>query len=425
MSVTTSDVRPSPPATVHAREEYLPKPAVERDGIGLCLSGGGYRATLFHLGALLRLNELGVLDKVKTISSVSGGSIMTAALAAAIVKRAGLLGGLSRAEWGKDLSGPVRAFTRKNIRTWPVLKRVLLPWNWFRSATGVETLAATYEKELTPLLLAQLPITPRFVLCATDLSYGVNWTFTREDLGDWQAGYRSPPGDWPLGRAVAASSCFPPVFNPLPIGMEPSELKQGHAPQGPLRDSCIKGLRLSDGGVYDNLGLEAVWKDHKSVLVSDGGALLNPEGDKNLLWRLARYVAIQGNQDHALRIRWLISNLTSGLMTGTYWGVGGAGSSYGVPDWYSKAFATEVIAGIRTDLDAFSDAEAAVLENHGYLLADTALKTHAASLLPANPPPVSAPHPEWLPPNRSETELREALKDSGKRNYLGRTQEPA
>jgi NTE family protein len=424
MSATTGDPRPYPQATVHASEKYLPKPAVERDGIGLCLSGGGYRATLFHLGALLRLNELGILDRVKTISSVSGGSIMAAGLAAAIVKRAGPLGGLSRAEWEKDVSGPVREVTKKNIRTWPVLNR-LLPWNWLRSATGVETLAATYEKELTPLRLAQLPITPRFVLCATDLSFGVNWTFTREDLGDWQAGYKAPPGDWPLGRAVAASSCFPPVFNPLPIGMEPSELKLGHAPQGPARDSCIKGLRLSDGGVYDNLGLEPVWKDHKTVLVSDGGALFNPEGDKNLLWRLKRYVSIQGNQDHALRIRWLISNFTSGLMTGTYWGVGGAGSNYGVPDWYSKSLARDVIAGIRTDLDAFSDAEAGVLENHGYLLADTAVKTHAATLLPPNPPPVRPPHPEWLPPRRVEAELREALKDSGKRNYLGRTYEPA
>src|SRR5450759_332486 len=44
-------------------------------GIGLALSGGGFRAMLFHAGALLRLNELGVLSRVARISSVSGGSI--------------------------------------------------------------------------------------------------------------------------------------------------------------------------------------------------------------------------------------------------------------------------------------------------------------------------------------------------------------
>src|SRR5215813_5016514 len=49
-------------------------------GVALCLSGGGYRAMLFHLGALWRLNELGQLSKLDRVSSVSGGSIVAAAL---------------------------------------------------------------------------------------------------------------------------------------------------------------------------------------------------------------------------------------------------------------------------------------------------------------------------------------------------------
>lgn len=49
-------------------------------GLGLCLSGGGYRAMLFHLGALLRLNEAGLLARVDRVSSVSGGSITAATL---------------------------------------------------------------------------------------------------------------------------------------------------------------------------------------------------------------------------------------------------------------------------------------------------------------------------------------------------------
>src|SRR5262249_26670896 len=47
----------------------------------LCLSGGGFRATLFHLGVIQRLNELGVLARLSTISSVSGGSILNGVLA--------------------------------------------------------------------------------------------------------------------------------------------------------------------------------------------------------------------------------------------------------------------------------------------------------------------------------------------------------
>ena len=48
------------------------------EGMALCLSGGGFRAMLFHTGALWRLNELGFLPILKRISSVSGGSIIGA-----------------------------------------------------------------------------------------------------------------------------------------------------------------------------------------------------------------------------------------------------------------------------------------------------------------------------------------------------------
>jgi NTE family protein len=44
--------------------------------VGLSLSGGGYRAAMFHLGSLLRLSEAGLLPRLRTVSSVSGGSIV-------------------------------------------------------------------------------------------------------------------------------------------------------------------------------------------------------------------------------------------------------------------------------------------------------------------------------------------------------------
>ena len=50
------------------------------EGIALCLSGGGYRAMLFHVGVLWRLNDLGYLQKLDRISSVSGGSIIAGVL---------------------------------------------------------------------------------------------------------------------------------------------------------------------------------------------------------------------------------------------------------------------------------------------------------------------------------------------------------
>src|SRR5213594_2666876 len=84
-------------------ERYSPRPKHERRGIGLCLSGGGFRATLFHLGALRRLNEFGILAKLRTISSVSGGSITAAHLATRI---AWPLGG-PLPDWEDRVAGPL------------------------------------------------------------------------------------------------------------------------------------------------------------------------------------------------------------------------------------------------------------------------------------------------------------------------------
>jgi predicted acylesterase/phospholipase RssA len=49
--------------------------------LGLALSGGGLRATLFHLGVVRFLRDAGLLRDVTHVVSVSGGSILGAHLA--------------------------------------------------------------------------------------------------------------------------------------------------------------------------------------------------------------------------------------------------------------------------------------------------------------------------------------------------------
>src|SRR5438876_9801707 len=126
--------------------------AEARSRVGLCLSGGGFRATLFHLGALRRLNELGVISKLDAISSVSGGSITAAALATALAAGAPL-------DWDRGVVAPLRAFTSRDRRTAAVFAR-LLPWNWFRSDTGVRALEREYAAHLMLLRLTALPERP-------------------------------------------------------------------------------------------------------------------------------------------------------------------------------------------------------------------------------------------------------------------------
>ncbi len=257
------------------------------------LVGRGFRAALFHLGALRRLNELAILSKLDAISSVSGGSIISAHLAERV--RPWPARGAVLDDWEGQVAEPFRLFTSKNLRT-PVLLKRLLPWNWFRSSNGVHELAKSYEKEITRLKIHDLPDRPRFIFCATDMTYGVNWTFEKTRVGDYQAGYASPPPpDWRVARAVAASSCFPPVFNPLPVELGPGQLRGGLDQSGRKRDLCIAGLCLTDGGNYDNMGLEPVWKAYRVVLVSDGGAVFEHQPDRNLFLRLSRYTDILGN----------------------------------------------------------------------------------------------------------------------------------
>jgi NTE family protein len=396
-----------------AQSEYLPKPERQRRGIALCLSGGGFRSSLFHLGAMRRLNELGALSRVDVISSVSGGSIVSAHLATRLDEWPEA--GAAVPRWEENVSAPFRAYASKNVRT-PALLQRLLPWNWTRSSTGARALARSYERKLaerggTPLRLSDLPQRPRYIFCATDMAFGVNWVSTREEVGDYQIGYVPPPPEWTVGRAVAASSCFPPVFNPLPIELAPEQFADGRALGRADYRECVRGLRLTDGGNYDNLGLEPVWKDAEYVIASDGGAVFEAEPDRSLVWRLSRYTDILGNQVLALRKRWLISNFLAGELKGTYWGIGSdtAGYKSGVPG-YSKELIAEVISKVRTDLDAFSPAEAEVLENHGYMLAEAAVKRHLPSLS-ALPAPFAVPHPAWL----DEAKVRRALADSAKR----------
>jgi hypothetical protein len=127
------------PAGVAPAEKFLPLQSGARSGLVLCLSGGGFRAALFHVGALRRLNELGILARIDEISSVSGGSIVAVQLAT--VLRPWPVEPLI--DFESNVAAPLREFTRRNLRTIPMLKR-LLPWIWYRSSTGVEGLAETY-----------------------------------------------------------------------------------------------------------------------------------------------------------------------------------------------------------------------------------------------------------------------------------------
>jgi NTE family protein len=406
-----------------AQEAAKVLPQRERRGTALCLSGGGYRAALFHLGACRRLNEVGLLKSLDAISSASGGSIFAAHLAKRILDTRGSC----FSDYEDSIAKPFREFAKIDIRTSPALAR-LLPWEWANAGAGAESLAQQYQKHLVgDLLLGELPDKPRFIFCATDLAFGVNWTFSKAHVGDYLAGFMS--GDranqQTVATAVATSSCFPPVFRPLPLGLDPGDLSGGLAPSDDQRDECVRQIALGDGGIYDNMALEPVWKAYATVLVSDGGKPFTFAKESDTPHELYRIHDVMANQAEAVRKRWLIASYIRKDYAGAYFGIRNAVTEYPTAEvvGYSKELATQTIAKIRTDMDSFSDAETAVLEVHGYTLADAAFKAHVASGV-SDTPKLEPFHPEWWPVTGSgrgefESQVAEALKDSSHVHVLG------
>ncbi|HUK33575.1 MAG TPA: patatin-like phospholipase family protein [Vicinamibacterales bacterium] len=359
----------------HARRSYVPLPKDQREGIALCLSGGGFRAALFHLGALRRLNELGILSQIKTVTAVSGGTMIAAHLAHNVTKWRP--GPMSPSDWDQKIAEPFRRFASRNLGTWPVVKGLFLPW----TNEGVELLARRCDMRLG-LSGSQLK----------QLEDGIDWSFCAVNLVTGKQYVLSPTfaPEWPIALSAAVSSCFPVLFSPY-------------------RQTTPQRIALVDGGVDDNLGVEPVWRNHEVLLVSDGGDALRSAWSRSVLSWIMRAAFVTWNQGQDVRKRWLLANFIAGTMNGAYWGIDSSTAHYPTASscGYSTALSRDLIAPIRTTYDAFSDAEAAVLENHGYFLAEAAASSHLGSIVQAHTP-MKVPHPAWL----SEGKIREGLRNS-------------
>lgn len=413
--------------------EYQPKTA--RTGWALCLSGGGFRAALFHLGALRRLNEVGVLSRMRTISSVSGGSVANGLLARRWRELKLSPGGNGSFSNFSDYETELRKFCGADIRTGPLLTERLDPRKWAllwgddHSATDL--LAQVYQDRLVgDLRLKDLAAIeagpgPAFVFNTSNLQTGVDLRFSGRGVHDWQLGDASS-AELLVAEAVAASSAFPIAFPPLVLKFDPNTYQGGALAKA--NDPRVSDLRrrvvLTDGGVYDNLGLEPAWKDHLVVLCSDGGKpfQLDSAPAQALPSRLLRVQDVIGNQALAVRKRWLVAAYENQMYRGGYWGIGTEIEGYKV---HGQGYGGTTLNGlvlsrlraVRTDFDAFSDGEQLVLMNHGWALADAALRTFMDSDLPKPVPAGNPPSAQLL---NDPAAAAEAIKDSDKTRVLGR-----
>ncbi|HEX8230124.1 MAG TPA: patatin-like phospholipase family protein [Chloroflexia bacterium] len=370
-----------------------PKP-----GIALCLSGGGYRAMLFHLGTLWRLNELGYVARLSRVSSVSGGSITAGALALAWHKLHFTGDSLRVAEnFKEEVVLPVRGLADKTIDVWAVLRGL------FWGGTTSTHVASYYNRYLfRGCTLQDLPKRgqgPDFVFNASNLQTGVLWQASRDHIGDYKIGWMSNP-DISVAQAVAASSAFPPFLSPMVFTFDPKT----HQFQ-PRRYSTLNkppyttNVLLTDGGVYDNLGLETAWKYFDTVLVSDGGGKMQASKKPGRDWvrQVLRVRDMTDNQVRALRKRQLMASYRApkkdlNYRQGAYWGIRTEIADYELADSLPcDPKDTGKLADIWTRLGHLNGTKQEKLINWGYAICDAAIRRYVDRSLP---PPKGFPYPE-------------------------------
>ncbi len=448
-----------------ALEEAFGSAAVPRTAflgkIGLALSGGGFRASLYHLGVLARLAELDILRYAEVLSCVSGGAIVGAHyyLKVRRLLQTKTEDEITREDYLRIVREMIDEFVegvQQNVRVSVASNPFkIMRMLWQRDFSRTKRAGELYEKYLYSRVrdgggkkerwLDELSIAPRvenedgtsssdggfspkyqnwrrdakvpiLVLNAATLNTGHTWQFTTSWMGESPYGidgeidgndrlrrmyYRDAPDGYKkirLGEAVGASAAVPGVFEPVTFDK--------------LYPDYI--VRLVDGGVCDNQGVASLLEQEcKVFLVSDASGQMDsePAASGNIFGVLLRtnsvfQARIRTAQYHDLKGR-MRSGLLNGLMFVHLKGDlevdpvdwidcpdpydpsddsrppsrRGTQTRYGIDKKIQ-----ELLSGIRTDLDSFSDAEAYALMTSGYRMTEYQFK-HEKCVEGFNAPP--------------------------------------
>lgn len=327
--------------------------------IGLALSGGGFRAAAFHLGVFRKLDALGLLDKIDLISCVSGGSIAGAALAAGWNDRKAAL---------DKLDDYLRT---RSIAVASVIGGLLDPF-----ASRTDKLAESYDRDLfDKKTLGDLDNGPRLYLNTTSLATGNLFFFATgekrgAEMGDYELGDAQSATGFSVARAVAASSSFPPVFPPLRL--EESEFSP---------TKLVEYVTLTDGGVYDNLGINPFLLMKRNQLdygiVSDAGSpfAIDPQPTEGSFGVLLSLIQILMEQVRGLQFDRLQHRHKAQLGPKPLWFSVDSRKGEAQPGDAERA------SNVGTNLKRLTPTEMEVLGRHGGALVERRLQDYARELL--------------------------------------------
>jgi predicted acylesterase/phospholipase RssA len=376
--------------------------------LGLALSGGGFRATLFHLGVVRFLRDAGALRDVTDIASVSGGSILAAHL---VLNWNQYNGDDQRFDAAAEQILKFVRFDVRNhiVRRLPFLYIVGFIAKRMPGRPRTPTAAAILERYYARFLygdrcLYELPETPRLHMLATNVSNGGLSVFDRDGLFIQQRAEDGAPhvdrisGKMAgIARVVCASSAFPGFFPPVAIRAADLGVREGQFPTE----------WFTDGGVYDNLGMRAFsWLKHQNVefdrvLVSDAGKPFQVLSDAAL--------GVMGQSLRASDILWdrvgQLERENFGAQPGfLFIPITATVDLESDPTALHPVVQAEV-QSIRTDVDRFTPTEINALAMHGYEVARKVYRDHLGPVSgPASATPPWAPIPEsGALPNRTQT----------------------
>ena len=351
---------------------------------GLSLSGGGFRATLFHLGMIRLLQETGLLHRLRFVSGVSGGAILAAHLGLNWTRYIGDTASFDAA------AQEIVEFTQRDVRN-RILRRWIVGWltivpRLFLGWSRVELLRREYQTLYGEKRLAEFPNVyqeqgPRTILQCASMTTGLPSSFGRSGLMLYKEkaegrGIGLEPDQeltttttLSVAHGVTASSAFPPMFPPLRIDHKLLRCSQLEFPVA---------HDLTDGGVFDNMGMDRPLRwfmlpghphpadQLRTFLISDAEGAFNQTIGSS--WRykftLTRNVrATEILMRRATTLNWkYLSGLNLDLIR--------------VPEPAAETSidGLESALAIRTDLDRFSNVEVEALLLAGFRAAREALE---------------------------------------------------
>jgi NTE family protein len=345
--------------------------------IALALSGGGHRAAAFHLGVLKYLAEQELLENVSDISSTSGGSLLVAQLFHSANNTSSdsqnpriLAWPDSQTFLSNSLPYCKNQITQDSLEN-SFIKRMFSPKNWLNMGHRANLMARSLKKlwQITEPM-KNLPEYPNWVINGTTNLSGCRWYVEKKGqqfrMGSKDLGIMNS-ADFPIADAIAISAAYPAIIGPYRLKFNSLD------------------VYLSDGGLYDNLGLEPLFDierrqlnpdvEAEILLVSDAGMSIQ---HKRLapfwrpLLRTLRLIDVINHQVRSLRLRTLLPFLENNPEKGRYLSIDTNNNEN--PDLPSTlqqyAFLTtekvEQAKGTATSLASLSDDQFENLVRHGY-----------------------------------------------------------